>query len=211
MIWADGRLDTFHILEVFETHSTSQVSEPSSDLPDGQNEEVDLLDMMTRREGGTSQPSKKRKINAEAEGAPRKKKPRDNLTRWLEEVLEEHMEESRQDIVEDFNSSSVLEPEAPIDVENLDWENHVEASTVAEKPCSFRELLVKLDVEDRDVSSQASWREASWSHSPDVQVLSKSFSHLQASQKLLVLAYPEGVRGVGRQCFASSCYLARKC
>ena len=74
MIWADGRLDTFHILEVFETHSTSQVSEPSFDLPDGQNEEVDSLDMMTRLEGGTSQPSKKRKINAEAEGAPRKQK-----------------------------------------------------------------------------------------------------------------------------------------
>ena len=185
MIWADGRLDTFHILEVFETHSTSQVSEPSSDLPDGQNEELDLLDMMTRREGGTSQPSKKRKINAEAEGAPRKKKPRDRLTLWLEEVLEEHVEESRQNIVEDFNSSSVLEPEAPIDVENLDWENHVEASTVAEKPCSFRELLVKLDVEDRDVSSRrfAFFRPLGEKPLGHIHPMSKSSVNLSATCK----------------------------
>ena len=95
------------------------------------------------------------------------------------------MEESRQDIVEDFNSSSVLEPEAPIDVENLDWENHVEASTVAEKPCSFRELLVKLDVEDRDVSSRrfAFFRPLGEKPLGHIHPMSKSSVNLSATCK----------------------------
>ena len=54
MIWADGRLDTFRILEVIETVATTDcVEPPPSDLPQPDNHGggIDLLDMMMRKYG----------------------------------------------------------------------------------------------------------------------------------------------------------------